>query len=129
MTILIFLLLLFSFSKACPLYGKVTFISRPNTNHNHILFKNVSGVVRPKYFFFLIYFIQGLALEAIKDSQEKVAEYIESGCEVNSDEACLFFGQNLNEDQVESCDYKWSVLRIAVLLNSTNFIRELLEVY
>ena len=68
MTILIFLLLLFSFSKACPLYGKVTLISRPNTNHQHILFKNVSGVVRPKYFFFLIYFIQGLALEAIKDS-------------------------------------------------------------
>ena len=128
MTIL-FLLLLFSISKACPMYGKVTFISRQNTIHQHKTFKNVSGVVWPKWFFFLIYFIQGLALEAIKDSQEKVAEYIESGCEVNSDEACLFFGINLDENMVESCDYKWSVLRIAVFLNSTNFIRELIEVY
>ena len=97
--------------------------------------------------------ILDLGIEAILDSPEMVAEFIESGCDINSDEACLSFDfsalYDFNStyidyyhednstyeeyyydyyDETESCQ-KRSILQIAVSLNSTNFIRELNEVH
>ena len=141
---MLFLLwLFFSFSKACSINEEFAY-------DDFMIFKNITGTGIVLKYLPILFAIQDLGIEAALDSPEMVAELIQSGCDVNSDEACLsfdfselydfnstyidYYGDNSTYeeyyfiDETESCQ-KRSILQIAVFLNSTNFIRELKEVH